>query len=90
MVNTTVPVISGGKNLRMLLTNIPTTTATIPPTIIAPTIALTPPPSLAMACILGRYAKLIPKIIGRPAPNTPFFKGKSWKKVQIADMVKDA
>ena len=54
MVNTTVPVISGGKNLRMLLTNIPTTTATIPPTIIAPTIALTPPPSLAMACILGR------------------------------------
>ena len=76
--------------LGILFTKIPTIIATIPPTIIAPTMVPTPPPSPAIACILGRYAKLIPKIIGRPAPNTPFFKGKSWKKVQIADMVKDA
>ena len=52
MVNTTVPVISGGKNIRIFLTNKPMITATMPPTISAPMIAAIPYDS-AIACILG-------------------------------------
>ena len=53
MVNTTVPVITGGNSRRIFLTNTPTSTATMPPTIMAPAMAATPPPEAAMACMLG-------------------------------------
>ena len=52
LADTTVPVISGGKNTRIFLTSKPITTATIPPTISAPMIAAIPYDS-AIACILG-------------------------------------
>ncbi len=54
MVNTTVPVITGGNSSRIFLTNRPTMTATTPPTSMAPAMADTPPPEAAMACMLGR------------------------------------
>ena len=53
MVNTTVPVITGGNSLRMRLTNTPTRMATTPPTTMAPAMAAIPPPEAAMACMLG-------------------------------------
>ena len=53
MVKTTVPVITGGNRRRIFFTNTPTTMATIPPTIMAPATAPTPPPAEAMACMLG-------------------------------------
>ena len=69
MVNTTVPVMTGGKNRRIFRTKIPTRIATTPPTTIAPAMAAIPPPPAAMACMLGRYAKLTPRITGRPDPK---------------------
>ena len=49
---TTVPVINGGKNLRIRLMFNPTSKATIPPTICAPRmVAISYSP--AIACILG-------------------------------------
>ena len=54
MVNTTVPVMTGGKSLRTGLMNTPTSVATTPPTIMAPATAARPPPSAAMASMLGR------------------------------------
>ena len=53
MVNTTVPVITGGNSSRIFWTKRPTRTATMPPTIMAPAMAATPPPLAAMACMLG-------------------------------------
>ena len=38
---------------RIFFTNSPTSTATTPPTIMAPAMADTPPPEAAMACMLG-------------------------------------
>ena len=49
----------------------------------------TPPPEAAMACILGRYAKLTPKITGRPEPNRPPM-GNSWSRVDTADITREA
>ena len=54
MVNTTVPVMTGGNSMRIFFTKIPTSTATTPPTSMAPAMALTPPPPATMACMLGR------------------------------------
>ena len=54
MVNTTVPVMTGGNSLRIGLMKIPTSAATAPPTIIAPDTAANPPLPETMACILGR------------------------------------
>ena len=53
MVNTTVPVMTGGNKSRIFLTKIPTMMATMPPTSMAPAMADTPPPEAAMACMLG-------------------------------------
>ena len=53
MVNTTVPVITGGNKSRIFLTKMPTTMATTPPTSMAPAMAAMPPPEAAMACMLG-------------------------------------
>ena len=54
MVNTTVPVMTGGNSLRIGLMKMPTSAATAPPTIIAPDTAANPPLPETMACILGR------------------------------------
>ena len=51
---TTVPVMMGGKNLRIFFTKTPTTAATIPPTTIAPAMVAMSPPPPTMACILGK------------------------------------
>ena len=45
MVNTTVPVMTGGNSLWMGLTKMPTSVATTPPTIMAPATADSPPPA---------------------------------------------
>lgn len=88
MVNTTVPVMTGGNRRRMGLMKMPTSVATTPPTIMAPATADSPPPE-AMACILGRYAKLTPKMTGSPAPNRPPM-GNSSNSVVTADITSDA
>ena len=54
MVNTTVPVMTGGNRRRMGLINTPTSVATMPPTIMAPATADSPPWPETMACMLGR------------------------------------
>ena len=89
MVNTTVPVMTGGNRRRMGLMKMPTSAATTPPTIMAPATAASPPPPEAMACILGRYAKLTPKMTGSPAPNRPPM-GNSSSSVVTADITSDA
>ena len=61
----------------------------MPPTSIAPAMAAIPPPEAAMACILGTYAKLTPRITGSPEPNRPPM-GKSCSSVDTADITKDA
>ena len=48
-----------------------------------------PPLPEAMACILGRYAKLTPKMTGSPAPNRPPM-GNSSNSVVTADITSDA
>ena len=52
MVKITVPVITGGKRVRICRTKIPTSRATAPPTTMAPAMADTPPAEAA-ACMLG-------------------------------------
>ena len=89
MVNTTVPVMTGGNRRRMGLINTPTSVATMPPTIMAPATAASPPLPEAMACMLGKYAKLTPKITGSPAPNRPPM-GNSSSSVVTADITSDA
>ena len=73
----------------MGLMKMPTSAATTPPTIMAPATADSPPPPEAMACILGRYAKLTPKMTGSPAPNRPPM-GNSSSSVVTADITSDA
>ena len=89
MVKTTVPVMTGGKRRRMGFMKRPTRVAMTPPTSMAPATAAMPPRPVAMACMLGRYAKLTPKITGRPEPKRPPM-GKSCRSVVTADSTKDA
>ena len=67
MVNTTVPVIRGGKNFCILVANTPTSAATAPPIIWAPNTSAIPYP-MTIACIDARYAKDTPIITGSFAP----------------------
>ena len=92
MENTTVPVISGGKNLRILLIFNPTRSATTPPIICAPRIVAMSK-SDAIACILGTYAKLIPIITGSAEPIRKFFvfiNGNNCSNVVSADITSAA
>ena len=89
MVKTTVPVITGGKSLRIGFMKRPTRVAMTPPTSMAPATAAMPPLPVAMACMLGRYAKLTPNITGRPEPKRPPM-GKSCRSVVTADSTRDA